>query len=210
LSDLSVPALTDALKNGLTALGVGPGRQLCDSYLRYLEELQRWNRAYNLTAIRQPEQMLTHHIFDSLSILPYIKGDCCLDVGTGAGLPGFILALASPETKWVLLDSQIKKIRFLQHIVRELKPANVEVVHARVEDYSPGRRFTTIVTRALTTLANFRRITAHLREKDCILLAMKGADPQAELAGLPAARVSVHRLDVPGLASERHLVIIRE
>lgn len=177
-------------------------------YLQFIQELSKWNKAYNLTAIRDPERMVTHHVLDSLSVLPFIHGKRCLDVGTGAGLPGMILALAKPDIHWTLLDSKSKKVRFIQHILREIKPGNIEVVHTRVEAYQPEAEFSTIITRALTTIAGFFRITAHLRDKDSRLLAMKGDYPEQELADLVSVASRVYRLEVPGIASARHLVII--
>lgn len=206
---MSFQALSNTLKQGIAALGEDPEAHPCDRYLWFLEELAKWSKVYNLTAITAPKLMLTHHLLDSLSILPFIHGNRCLDVGTGAGLPGMVLALARPDTHWTLLDSQTKKIRFLQHISLEIKSANIEIVHSRVEDYQPEQAFTTIVTRALTRLANFRRITAHLQGKDGYLLAMKGGYPDKELAEISTAGASVHELDVPGLDADRHLVIIR-
>jgi len=202
-------SLADTLVKGLRALGEDPASHPCETYLWYLQELARWNTAYNLTAITDPAQMLTHHLLDSLSILPYLHGQRCLDVGTGAGLPGLILALARPQTHWVLLDSKSKKIRFLQHILLELKPANIELGLSRVEDYRPQQPFSTVVSRALGTLANFYRITAHLRENGAHLLAMKGAYPAGEIAELTGVEVNSIRLDVPGMDSERHLIILK-
>lgn len=181
----------------------------CETYLWFLRELARWNKAYNLTAITEPAQMLTHHLLDSLSILPYLKDQRCLDVGTGAGLPGLVLALARPQSHWTLLDSKSKKTRFLQHILLELKPANIEVVLSRVEDYHPTQPFDSIVSRAFSSIANFYRITAHLKANDGQLLAMKGAYPEQELAELHNIESTAVRLHVPGLDSERHLIIIK-
>ncbi|MEX2353230.1 MAG: 16S rRNA (guanine(527)-N(7))-methyltransferase RsmG [Gammaproteobacteria bacterium] len=202
--------LSDTLKQGLTTLGEDPAAHPCDLYLQFIRELGKWNKAYNLTAIRDPERMITHHVLDSLSVLPFIHGKRCLDVGTGAGLPGMILALARPDTHWTLLDSKSKKVRFIQHLLREIKPENVEVVHARVEAYQPEYEFSTIITRALTTIAGFYRITTHLSGADSRLLAMKGDYPQQELSDLPAGHARVHQLKVPGIDSSRHLVVITE
>lgn len=205
---MSTPTLTEGLTQGIVALGEDPANHPCELYLRFIDELVKWNKAYNLTAIREPELMLTHHILDSLSLLPFIHGQRCLDVGTGAGLPGMILALARPDTYWVLLDSKIKKIRFLHHILREFGLNNVEIAHNRVESYQPDQPFTTIVTRAFSTLANFAAMTAHLKGDDCHLLAMKGEYPVQELVEVASMPVQVKKLAVPGLNAERHLVII--
>lgn len=206
---MSAQSLSDTLNEGLRELGEDPAAHPCETYLWFLQELARWNKAYNLTAITDPAQMLTHHLLDSLSVLPYVHGRRCLDVGTGAGLPGLILALARPDTHWVLLDSKSKKIRFLQHILLTLKSANIELVTSRVEDYRPAQPFSTIVSRAFSSLASFYRISAHLKAKDGHLLAMKGTYPVQELAELAEGAPEVVRLQVPGLDSERHLIIIR-
>lgn len=206
---MSTQNLSAILTQGLRGLGEDPATHPCETYLWFLRELSKWNAAYNLTAIRDPVQMVTHHLLDSLSVLPYLHGECCLDIGTGAGLPGLVLALARPQTRWTLLDSKSKKIRFLQHIVLELKPANVELVTGRAEHYEPSRRFSTIISRAFGSLADFQRITAHLNAKDGHLLAMKGTWPGHELAELVDVKPEVVKLQVPGLESERHLVIFR-
>jgi 16S rRNA (guanine527-N7)-methyltransferase len=206
---LSTQDLSGLLTRGLERLGEDPAAHPVEKYLWFLAELAKWNEAYNLTAIRDPAQMVTHHLLDSLSILPWLQGDRCLDVGTGAGLPGLILALARPQTHWTLLDSKSKKIRFLQNVLFTLKPGNVELVTARVEDYHPPRPFSTIVSRAFSSLVDFYRITGHLKAIDGCLLAMKGTYPQQELAELSGPAPEVVRLDVPGLDSERHLVIFR-
>ncbi len=200
--------LSDTLKHGIHALGEDPAAHPCETYLWFLQELSRWNKAYNLTAITDPAQMLTHHLLDSLSILPYIHGQRCLDVGTGAGLPGLILALARPQTHWILLDSKSKKVRFLQHVLLELKPGNIEVVLSRAEDYRPAQLFSTAVTRAFSSLAEIYRITAHLIAKDGYMLAMKGGYPGQELAVLTGVESKAVKLQVPGLDSDRHLIIM--
>lgn len=201
-------SLSDTLIKGLRALGEDPAAHPVDTYLWFLNELTRWNKAYNLTAIRDPAQMLTHHLLDSLSVLPWLHGDRCLDVGTGAGLPGLILALARPKTHWTLLDSKSKKIRFLQHILLELKPSNIELVTARVEDYHPDQPFSTVISRAFSSLEQFRHMSAHLLATDGRLLAMKGVMPEQELAEMSGVESRVVRLQVPGLDSERHLIIM--
>jgi len=202
--------LVNSLRQGLLGLGEDAQAHPCGSYLLLVQELARWNRAYNLTGVRDPEQMITRHLLDSLSILPFVSGDRALDVGTGAGLPGLVLALARPDMHWTLLDSKSKKVRFLRHMLLTLKPGNVEVIQARVEQYRPAHTYSTIVSRALTRLDEFYRLTRHLRGENCRLLAMKGDYPARELSALPAGQVSVKKLMVPGLEAARHLVIISD
>ena len=206
---MSAAVLLEKLKQGLVALGENPDKHPTQLYMAYMDELLRWNKAYNLTEIRDVEQMITHHLLDSLSVLPYLKGPRCLDVGTGAGLPGMILALARPDLQWVLLDSKSKKVRFLQHIVDTLKTANVEIVRSRVEDFRPDKTFSTIITRALTSLTDFYQMTEHLRDKEGQLLAMKGKYPDNELSQLGDVDSAIHELVVPGLGSERFLIVIK-
>ena len=207
----SNPARLARLQQGIRALGQDPERQPCETYLAWLDLLLRWNRAYNLSGIREPEKMLTHHVLDSLAVRPYIHGPRCLDVGSGAGLPGMILALSLPDTHWVLLESSRKKIRFLNQVVLELQPGNVEVAAARVEDYRPQAGFDTVICRAVTSLKRFRTLTRPLLNAGGRLLAMKGTRPEPELAELDknAGAVEVHELFIEGLGEQRHLVIMR-
>ena len=176
--------------------------------LAYLAELQKWNAAYNLTSVREPEAMVTRHLLDSLVLHPHIRGPL-LDVGSGAGLPGIPLAIADPALAVTVLDSNGKKARFLRHAVRTLKLDNVAVVESRVEDYQPSQPFAAITSRAFTSLRDFFSLTDHLLARDGQWLAMKGKlDPQ-ETQDLPAGVgiVDIKPLKVPGLAEARHLVI---
>jgi len=202
--------LIGTLKQGLRQLGEDPARHPCDAYLAYLDLLEKWNRAYSLTGIKQKDKMLTHHIFDSLSVLPLLRGSSCLDIGTGAGLPGLILALARPEHQWVLLDSNTKKIRFVQQAVIELGLENVEPVCARGEDYRPDKPITVAISRALTSLLACQKLVFPILQADGILLAMKGRKPVQELAELDTAGSAyvLHKLNVPGIEAQRHVVEI--
>lgn len=180
-------------------------QQLAD----YLALLQKWNKTYNLTSIDDPAVMTTRHIADSLSISPFLIGQRILDVGTGAGLPGIPLALSHPDKEFFLLDSNGKKIRFLQHVVQTLKLNNVHPVQARVEKFNSTACFSTIMSRAFSSLADFVAKTRHLCCPDGLLLAMKGTYPTDELTALGNEfKVTVHPLTVPGLQAERHLVCI--
>jgi 16S rRNA (guanine527-N7)-methyltransferase len=196
------------LAAGLAALGIALPAPRRAALIAYLTVLAKWNRAYNLTAVRDPLAMVPRHLLDSLSLWPYLEGPRVLDLGSGAGLPGMVLALCDPGREWVLLDSNAKKTRFLTQCVIELQPGNVEVVQARAEAYRAATPFTTVVTRAVAPLATVVGLARRLSVPGGRILAMKGVYPEAELAGLEEAAVRVHRLMVPGLAAERHLVQI--
>ena len=202
-------ALLEELAAGVAALGISIPEGQQRTLIQYLQLLAKWNRTYNLTAIREPAQMVTHHLLDSLAVLPYVKGPRLLDVGSGAGLPGLVLAIADSQLHCVLLDSRGKKTRFLTQAVVELKLSNVKVIQARVESYQPEHAFDTIVSRACASLAAFEAATSRLLVPGGRLLAMKGTHPGAEIDALQhPERTIVHRLAVPGLNAERHLVVI--
>jgi 16S rRNA (guanine527-N7)-methyltransferase len=198
------------LEAGLAQIpGAGLDDAQVESLLAYLELLVRWNRAYNLTAVRQPQEMVTRHLLDSLAILPWVGNGPLLDAGTGAGLPAVPLAIARPGLEVTALDSAGKKIRFLNQVRRELSLENLQPVQARLESYRPEQDFDVIVSRAFASLADFARAAGHLAG-DVRLLAMKGRRPEKELAELPrwVQVVSVEQLEVPGLQEDRHLVIM--
>lgn len=203
-------ALDALLSQGLAELGLDCPLAVRARLLDYVRLLDKWNRVYNLTAVREPREMVTRHILDSLAVLPYLHGHRVLDVGTGAGLPGIPLALLSPEREFVLLDSNNKKTRFVQQAVSELGLANVSVVQARVEDYRPDALFDTVISRAFATIADMLDQAGRHCAQDGVLLAMKGALPNEELAALPGGYKvqAIHRLNVPGLKEERHLVCL--
>ena len=203
-------SLLDQLQQGVEAMGLLATDLPLQSYLSYIELLVQWNSAYNLTAIRDPEKMLAYHILDSLSILPFIHGNECLDIGTGAGLPGIILALARPDTHWTLLDGNNKKTRFVQQAVMTLNLKNVEVICSRIEKYQPENCFSTIVSRAFTSLDAFYTCSHHMLAAGGSLLAMKGPDPENEISDLSAENLTtkIIPLFVPGVTGERTLVQI--
>ena len=190
---------------GLAALKLDPA--LAGPLLRYLGELVLWNKAYNLTSVREPAEMVTRHLLDSLAVLPYARGRV-LDVGSGAGLPGIPLALANAALAVTVLDSNGKKARFLRHAARQI-PVLVEVVEARAEAYSPVQRFDTVVSRAFASFREFLETTEPLGADDGRWLAMKGKLDRQELADVPPGfRVEQEiQLKVPGLDEERHLII---
>jgi 16S rRNA (guanine527-N7)-methyltransferase len=209
--DIDAASLRRCLDAGLAAMAVDLDEQARGRLIAYLQLLQRWNRAYNLTAVRDPFHMIHRHVLDSLSVMPYLRPGACLDVGSGAGLPGMVLAVARPATAWVLLDSNAKKCRFLNHVRAELRLDNVQVERNRVEDFHPDARFSTIISRALSNLANFVAGAGHLLGPGGCLLAMKGRNPHGELSALGklGEQAEVVPVRLPGLEDgQRHLVIV--
>lgn len=203
--------LENDLRAGLLCLDVEPRDALVAAFASFLDLLIRWNRAFNLTGSRDPADLLTRHIFDSLSIKPFLRGVSVLDVGTGAGLPGLPLALAEPGRHFTLLDSGGKKVRFVRHAVGELSLRNVTVVQARVEEYDPADPFDTVLCRAFTSVPDFVRRCGGLVASGGRLLAMKGRLPTQELRDLPVGwrNPEVNALTVPGLDAQRHVVILK-
>jgi len=203
------------LAQGVAALGQGalinPGIQA--TLLAYLRLLEKWNRTHNLTAIRDPERMITHHLLDSLAVLPHLpsrEGLRLIDIGSGGGVPGIPLAIARPDWRLTLLDSNFKKATFLRQAAIDLPLPNVEVVAARVEEYTPAAPFDIAISRAFSDLAVFAGASHRLLAPDGWLVAMKGIYPHEELAHLPAkiGVKSTPSLKVPGLDGDRHLVIM--
>ena len=178
--------------------------------LAYLGLLVRWNRTYNLTAVRDPLEMVSRHLLDSLAVLPHVGERRLLDVGAGAGLPGIPLAIANPALEVTLVDSAGKKVRFMRHVKRALGLENIEPLHVRIESLQPGEAFDTVISRAFTSLAEFAASVRHLAAPGTRLLAMKGRRPEGEIAELPAwlSLDAVEELHVPGLHEQRHLVIM--
>jgi len=177
----------------------------------YLELLQKWNRIFNLTAIHDPREMVYLHILDSLSISPYLQGEKIIDVGTGAGLPGIPLALTHPQKQFVLLDSNGKKTRFLTQVIAELAIKNVEVIHARCQDFHPSYYFDSIISRAFSRIADMLNQTQHLANENSHFLAMKGKYPREEIELLPTEFELIHAypLTIKGVSLERYLLVIR-
>lgn len=211
----------DALLNGAAALGVTLSDAQCDALLGYLALLQKWNEVYNLTAVRRPAEMLTHHLLDSLAVLPPLRRHLSahapagraariLDVGSGGGLPGIVLAILEPHLEVTCVDSVGKKAIFIRQVGVELKLPNLSTVHARVEDLRLPP-FDLITSRAFASLADFARLTRHLAGEQGAWMAMKGKRPGDEIAALSPDWTVFHveQLTVPGLNAERCLVWLR-
>ena len=182
-----------------------------DKLDKLLDELERWNRKVNLTAVRDRKQMAVLHIADSLAARPLLHGDRILDVGTGPGFPGLPLAIVEPGREFHLVDSNNKKIQFVQHAAGMLGLDNVVAVKARAEDYAPGYRFDTVIARALASLPKLLDIAGHHVGEDGVFVALKGRYPEEELEQVPDTwQCSVRELNVPGLeAGSRHAVLLR-
>lgn len=202
--------LREKLQKGIAALGLTLPTGSEEKLLAYLALLVKWNGAYNLTAVRDPEQMVVKHLLDSLSILPHVQGKTLIDVGTGGGLPGFVLAVTKPELQVTLLDSNGKKIRFLRQAIAELAVSNAVAVQSRVEDFVEG--FDVVTSRAFATLADMVEGSEQLLKPGGEFLAMKGVRPDEEIAALPAhiAVAGILPLTVPFLNEERHLVRLKK
>lgn len=205
---MSTAELEPLLAAGAAALGVPLTAAQRASLLRLVAELEEWNGRFNLTAIREPAEMVRKHLLDSLAVQPWLAGTRIADVGTGPGFPGLPLAVINPDRRFALVEATAKKARFVEHAARALGLANVEVVNARAEAWKPPRPFDTVVCRALGKLHEFVRFAGHLCAREGRMLAMKGQYPEAELEAVPKGWrvVAVHRLEVPGLDAERHLV----
>lgn len=203
--------LAQRLAEGAAALGLHLSAHQQAQLLGLLATLARWNRAYNLTAVRDPLDMVARHLLDSLAIEPFVFGERLLDLGTGAGLPGLPLAIINPQRQFWLLDSNGKKVRFVRQVVLELGLKNVEPVQSRIETYRPGRKFSTIVSRAVAAEDILRTPTVQLLAHPGRLLLMRGRDAGAGLdtSSLPGIVAQVHRLSVPFLDASRHLIELR-
>ncbi len=203
----------EELSQGALELGVELSAQQHEQLLDYLALLIKWNKAYNLTAVRDPDEMVSRHLLDSLSVVPFVTeaGDNWLDVGSGGGMPGIPLAILFPERQFTLLDSNGKKTRFLTQVKLELKLANLQVIHSRVEAFTPAVPFRGICSRAFSSLEDFSNWTRHLGDGSTQWLAMKGVHPDDELQALPAdfRLTATHVLKVPGCQGQRHLLILR-
>jgi len=201
--------LAKLLGSGLTELGIDATPLQQEQLLAYLGLMQKWNKAYNLTAIRDPQQMLVRHLLDSIAVVPYLNSDEVIDVGSGGGLPGIPLAILFPEQAITTLDSNSKKTRFQNQVRIELGLDNLEVIHGRVETVE-DRHFGQVISRAFASIVDMVTLSHALLAEKGVFLAMKGRYPDAELAELPPQYVlqQSYELHVPGLDEERHLLVL--
>jgi 16S rRNA (guanine527-N7)-methyltransferase len=199
------------LTEGIDRLGLFLPDGAVGRLLDYLALLEKWNRTHNLTAIRDPREMVPAHLLDSLAVVPHVAGPAVADIGSGAGLPGIPLALALPDFRFTLLESRDKKVQFLRHAASSLPLANVEVVRERVEAYRPGVKFDTLTARAFAPLPELVAVCRHLLAPRGRLLALKGRQARAELRVLPTAgfEIEVIPLKVPMLNAARNLIVLR-
>ena len=204
--------LIDDLKSGIKSMNLNVSEHLPEALIDFIGLLIHWNKAFNLTAIRDPQEMISKHLLDSLSVLPHIGEGRVIDVGSGAGLPGIPLALAKPDTQFVLNDSNGKKTRFLTQAKITLKLDNVEVVNQRVEQYKPDNKtgkftFDVIIARAYAAIDDILSSTSHLQSKDTRILVMQGRLDE-NISSTGYVLKDTHKLVVPGLEAERHLLEI--
>lgn len=209
---LNIAELQTLMAEGLKSSTHGLSEDQQKKLLQYIKLLDKWNKTYNLTAVRTPEKMLGLHILDSLSVLPFINSASVLDVGTGAGLPGIPLAIALPGVNITMLDSLQKKVTFVRQAIGELALENAQIVCNRVEQFQAPRQFEIVISRAFAELGDFVKAAAHLVAAQGRMLAMKGVYPYDEIARLPETLKleKVIELTVPQVVGKRHLVILRK
>ncbi len=205
--------LATSLAQGLATLNIALSADQQQGLLQYVVLLNKWNKVYNLTAVRDPESMIGLHILDSLAVLPHLGSvHRVLDVGTGAGLPGIVLAIARPDVHITMLDSLQKKTSFVRQAIGELSLANADVVCERVEQFKPAEKFDIVISRAFAELADFVKGSAHLVAEDGRMFAMKGQRPVDEIARLPSEFEvdETIELNVPQIEGQRHLLVIKK
>lgn len=206
--------LAASIAGGADALGQSLSTEQVEKLSFLLCELHRWGQKVNLTGILDLRKMVAAHVLDSLAVRSFIEGSNVIDVGTGAGFPGLPLAIVEPELEFSLLDSNRKKISFVNHVIGQLGISNATAVKARAQDYAPGTRFATVIARALASTPKLLQLAGHLVKEDGVLLALKGKHPAAELDAihhLPGWDYSVTELTVPGLESHaRHVICLRK
>ncbi|MEM0515708.1 16S rRNA (guanine(527)-N(7))-methyltransferase RsmG [Pseudoalteromonas sp. YIC-827] len=204
--------LENKFKQLLAKASISLSEQQIQQLLAYVALLDKWNKAYNLTSIRDPKDMLIKHIMDSLVVAEHLKGQHYIDVGTGPGLPGMVLAIALPDTEFVLLDSLGKRVTFLKQVKHELGLKNVTPVQSRVEEYQPSVKLDGVLSRAFASIDDMLHWCAHLIDQDGRFIALKGQYPEQELANLPDGFSFEQNIElrVPELEGERHLIILKK
>ena len=200
----------DLLIEGLQRMNLKLSDQVIDQLMTYLNLVEKWNRVYNLTAIRERDEMIKLHFLDSLSILNHVHVKNILDVGSGAGFPGIVLAITQPELKVTVMDSVNKKTTFMQQVKSELSLTNLDVVNSRVEDYQPTTLFEAVTSRAFSNLKNMMSLTQHTLQKEGVWLAMKSKDVREELEAFEKNQYTLISLEVPFINAERYLVILKK
>ncbi|MBM3360705.1 MAG: 16S rRNA (guanine(527)-N(7))-methyltransferase RsmG [Betaproteobacteria bacterium] len=200
----------DLLIEGLKRMDLKLTDQVIDQLMTYLNLVEKWNCVYNLTAIRERNEMIKLHFLDSLSILNHLHVTKLLDVGSGAGFPGIVLAITKPELKVTVMDSINKKTTFMQQVKSELSLKNLDVVNSRVEDYQPITLFEAVTSRAFSNLKNMMSLTQHTLQKEGVWLAMKSKDVKEELEGFEKNQYTLIPLEVPFISAERYLVILKK
>lgn len=200
----------DLLIEGLQRMDLKLSDQVIDQLMTYLDLVEKWNRVYNLTAIRERDEMIKLHFLDSLSILKNVHVKNILDVGSGAGFPGIVLAITQPELKVTVMDSVNKKTTFMQQVKSELSLMNLDVVNSRVEDYQPTTLFEAVTSRAFSNLKNMMSLTQHTLKKEGVWLAMKSKDVKQELEAFEKNQYTLIPLEVPFINAERYLVILKK
>jgi len=200
----------DLLIEGSQRMDLALSDQVIDQLMTYLDLVEKWNRVYNLTAIREREEMIKLHFLDSLSILKHVHVKNILDVGSGAGFPGIVLAITKPELKVTVMDSVNKKTTFMQQVKSELSLTNLDVVNSRVEDYQPTTLFEAVTSRAFSNLKNMMSLTQHTLQKEGVWLAMKSKDVKQEVEAFEKNQYTLIPLEVPFINAERYLVILKK
>jgi 16S rRNA (guanine527-N7)-methyltransferase len=200
----------DLLVEGLHRMSLNLSDQMIDQLMAYLNLIEKWNRVYNLTAIRERDEMIKLHFLDSLSILNHVEMEHVLDVGSGAGFPGIVLAITKPELKVTVMDSVNKKTTFMHQVKSELSLTNLNVINARVEEYQPIILFDRVITRAFSSIQNMLLMTQHTLQKNGAWLAMKSKDVKEELAALDQNQYTLITLEVPFINAERYLVKLKK
>jgi len=204
--------LAEILATGIDKMAVSVTAEQQEQLINFISLMHKWNKAYNLTSVREPEQMVIKHLLDSLSVAPFIDGKQVIDVGTGPGLPGMPLAIVHPHVQFTLLDSLGKRVRFMKQCVHELGLTNVTCLHSRVEAHQKSEPYDIVLSRAFASLKDMLHWCEHLVDSDGKFLALKGQFPQSEIDEVSSHfRVdTITALEVPDLVGERHLVTIRK